>query len=887
VEEPTDLALDMPSFRFAFILVGALGALSCGGADAGESTHDQTECKTPGVAHKRMFPALAFKLPVGMVQIPGDGSRFYVLEHAGTVVRVKNEPDPRQAPLLLDLRDRVHHDWEAGLLGMAFHPAFAQNGELYVAYTGYIDAAARKGFRWKLSRFVSKDGGATVDPASERVLIAFDKVNRDHNGGDVHFGPDGMLYVSTGDGGVQHDPDGNARNPNDLRGKVLRIDPNKRQGEAEYGIPADNPFAIGGGRPEVYAFGFRNPWRFSFDRKTGELWLGDVGQNAWEDIERVEKGQFYGWNVKEGLACHAQGPGCDGKNGGREPVWAFHHSPAAGGPPPYLSSLTGGYVYRGSAIAGLAGTYLFADFTTGSTYGLYKVKSGGKTKTKPLLVDQVGKISSFAEDVNGELYVLDYGLGRIYRLVPGKCATAPDANGRQYAFLSMDGIGDEESAREYYQAMGVPLELTLAEWVADRMGSLPVRSAYYQNNSDLGFFREMSCTETIGRGKGGCWVRNWRNAADKDDPAALDIGTVAMDVSADGYTRFYAFAPPQQKGGPAPLSTKAVLDSEGEKFLPQLCTPCHGGGYGGADNPDVAGLFREFEPDALLPVPGADIAGAEADWAALNAIARQANLALRSEAEGAVSGIDRARSAMVAYIDAMFEPGTSPPKLRSARDPAHLPPSWLEGASPTYRESKRRLWTELVNPYCQGCHRVSSRDFAAFANFEDLAAETGELPAVLGFVLEDPSDPKRAKLPFMPQAERMSLTLRADMAALTLVDDWVAQYANPIEPQCKVQFIVHGGDMTVVGQWVHILGNTDALGGWDGGLGGLKLDTAAGLWPTWKGARSLSQGKPIEYKAVVIENGNVIRWESGMNRFFTVPTGGASCKHVEEITFRK
>src|SRR5262249_12703646 len=156
------------------------------------------------------------------------------------------------------------------------------------------------------SRFKSPDGGRTIDLASEKVIIAFDKVNRDHNGGDLHFGKDGFLYITTGDGGIQHDPDGNARNPNDLPGKVLRIDVNKRKNDdIQFDSPDDNPFKNGGGRPEVYATGFRNPWRMSFDREKGDLWLGDVGQNGFEDIERVDKGSFHGWNIKEGLSCHA------------------------------------------------------------------------------------------------------------------------------------------------------------------------------------------------------------------------------------------------------------------------------------------------------------------------------------------------------------------------------------------------------------------------------------------------------------------------------------------------------------------------------------------------------------------------------------------------------
>jgi glucose/arabinose dehydrogenase len=884
------------SYLALLALVGAAsaGASSCGGDDTGSQEAFDTECGTPGVSHIRMFPRLRFKLPVGMVQIPGDNSRFYVLEHGGVISLVQNVEDPANAEVFADLTDRVHLDWEAGLNGMVFHPRFAENGEVFVSYNAFVDQNARTGFIWRLSRFTSPDGGRTLDPNSEVVVLDISKenngTNRDHNSGDLHFGPDGFLYISVGDGGAQHDPNGNARNLADLRGKVLRIDvDDRRNADIQYGVPADNPFIEGGGRPEIFAYGFRNPWRFSIDRETGDIWVGDSGQNSFEDVELVKKGQFHGWNVREGLSCHAQGPGCDNVDLGVDPVFSFGHKAANGAPPPFLASVIGGYAYRGSAIPGLQGTYIFADFVSGKVFGLYDPLGENK---RPLEVDQIGKVSSFAEDQEGELYVMDYNQGFIQKLVKGPCAEKPENPGDGYKWLSQDGVIGEEAAFRYYDSIGAPRDLTLERWVQENIGAAEAIEAVYQNNADLGFWREMHCSKTIDRGVGGCWVRNWSREGGEVDATApdresrKDLGTVTMNVSPEGFTRFYIFAPPNENGDRV-LSPTATLDSEGEKFLPNLCTPCHGGQNSGIG--DLGSVFREFEPEAFVPRPGISQAEAEAEWFALNQAARTANVALASEEEGGVTGIDEGKKNMIAYMDAIFDTSTDPPTARPLDDPFHIPQSWQGGGNPVYEQAKADLWQKTINRYCETCHRANNNfDFNVFSTFEILGAESNGQAALLGFILDDPADPDRAFLPFMPQAEFLSETLRNDQEALEAVNNWVVQYTNPNTPQCQVDFIVHGADMTLVGQDVHVIGSVPELSAWEAGLGGLTLTTAAGLWPTWLGSIPLPQGALVEYKATVYDaEGNLIVWEAGNNNFFVVPEGGPDCRHTEEHVFRK
>jgi len=320
----------------------------------------------------------------------GDGSgRLFVLERPGRVrVRVGGTLLPRP---FLDLTDRVlANEPERGLLGLAFHPRFATNGRFFVNYTRRPDGAT------VVAEFrVSANPNLAL--RAERVVLTVPQPFANHNGGMIAFGPGGRLFIGLGDGGSGGDPGNRAQNRQQLLGKILRIDVD---GARPYAIPPDNPFAGGGGRPEIYALGFRNPWRFSFDRATGRLFAGDVGQSAIEEVDLVNRGGNYGWRIMEGNRCFRPATGCN-RRGLTLPIATYAH--AAG-----RCSVTGGYVYRGRAVPALVGTYLYADFCTGEIFGL---RNGRSTR----LLDSALLISSFGEDQAGEVHVVGLG-GTVHRI---------------------------------------------------------------------------------------------------------------------------------------------------------------------------------------------------------------------------------------------------------------------------------------------------------------------------------------------------------------------------------------------------------------------------------------------------------------------------------------
>ncbi len=334
------------------------------------------------VALNRAFAALSFTQPLGLLQAPGDDSRWFILEKAGKVLVFANDQATTTSSVFLDISSRVDSaSSEAGLLGMAFHPDFAANGQVFISYTAAASAPPAV-LTSHLSRFISSDGGNTLDPASEEILLSLDQPFTNHNGGNLAFGPDGFLYIGFGDGGSGGDPQGHGQNTDTLLGAMLRIDVD---GGTPYGIPPDNPFASGNGRAEIFAWGLRNPWRWSFDRVTGELWAADVGQQLWEEVDRIVLGGNYGWNIREGAQ-----EGC---------------------------SITGGYVYRGNGIPGLAGTYIYGDFCTGTIWG---INSSTQAAAVPRVLIESGlAISSFAEANNGELYVIDLTAGTVHELTEG------------------------------------------------------------------------------------------------------------------------------------------------------------------------------------------------------------------------------------------------------------------------------------------------------------------------------------------------------------------------------------------------------------------------------------------------------------------------------------
>ncbi|MCC6388497.1 MAG: PQQ-dependent sugar dehydrogenase [Dehalococcoidia bacterium] len=326
----------------------------------------------------------------------GDGSgRLFVVEKPGRIRVIRNGAIESQP--FLDITSVVQSSGnEQGLLGLAFHPGFASNGRFFVGYTGRDGTNTFAEYRVN---------GGKGDPTTARVLLAIPDKYPNHNGGMLAFGKDGFLYLSTGDGGSAGDPDGNGQNLGALPGKLLRIDVDATA--RPYGIPASNPFVSRtGARPETWAYGLRNPWRFSFDRATGDLWIADVGQNAYEEVDRQpadsKGGENYGWSTMEGTHCYGAST-CD-RDGKTLPVHEYSHSLGC--------SITGGYVYRGTSVTALAGAYLYVDYCRGDITALRRQDG----VWKPEVVGKAQSISAFGEDEAGELYLAGDSSGIIYRL---------------------------------------------------------------------------------------------------------------------------------------------------------------------------------------------------------------------------------------------------------------------------------------------------------------------------------------------------------------------------------------------------------------------------------------------------------------------------------------
>lgn len=364
----------------------------------------------PDVGPRLQLIASGFDRPV-QVTHAGDGSgRLFVTERPGTVRIVRGgqvESEP-----FLDIRERVSLGGERGLLSIAFPPDYARQGHLFAYYAGLDGDIV-------ISRFEVSADADRADAGSEEVILRIPHPNFDnHYGGQLAFGPDGYLHAGTGDGGGAGDPQGNAQNPDSLLGKLLRIDVlSEPDSGLAYAIPADNPFADGqAGRPEVWALGLRNPWRFSFDRLTGDLWIGDVGQSRFEEIDRqpaeASGGRNYGWNILEGGACYPAPP-CEQPARYAPPLAAYGRE--LGG------SVTGGLVYRGPG-AGVRGWYVFGDFVSGRIFIL--LGQGGDWALDTLAETGLS-ITGFGEDQAGRIHLVDYEAGALHRLSLAAPITAP------------------------------------------------------------------------------------------------------------------------------------------------------------------------------------------------------------------------------------------------------------------------------------------------------------------------------------------------------------------------------------------------------------------------------------------------------------------------------
>lgn len=366
-----------------------------------------------GLTLRPAFPNLRFDRPVFVTWAPDGRDRLFVLEQHGVIHVFDNRSDVEQTEVFLDISSRVSRSGnEEGLLGLAFHPDFAANGRFYVYYSAR-DGGPFLGGRSVLAEY-SVAATGRGDPTSERVLLSLVQPYRNHNGGMLVFGPDRLLYLGLGDGGLWGDPDQNAQNLATLLGGILRIDVDGRDPGLPYAIPKDNPLVdVAGARGELWAWGLRNPWRFSFDRLTGEMWVGDVGQDAWEEIDLVVAGGNYGWPAWEGYAVH------DEEALGQA---ALAIAPMAAHPVNEARSITGGYVYRGRRIRALRGWYIYADYVSGSVWGLRRgLESSAPAPGMPpradaprrvaagvevrRLVEARLPIASFGEDRHGELLI--------------------------------------------------------------------------------------------------------------------------------------------------------------------------------------------------------------------------------------------------------------------------------------------------------------------------------------------------------------------------------------------------------------------------------------------------------------------------------------------------
>ena len=392
----------------AFLTGCANVEITSGDGASGGSTNNPSGPPPQLALSSFVASGLGLTAPIGFEIAPNDPlGRIFIVEQAGRIRVIQN--GVLQAGAYLDITSKVDSSGsEMGLLGLAFHPNFGSNSKFYVNYTRRVSGQLQT----IVAEYVAFSSNSTTANPSSELIAPFAPIiqpDTNHNGGQLAFGPDALLYIALGDGGGSNDTFGNGQNTNSLLGKILRVVVNP------FFIPSDNPFANGvGGAREVYAYGLRNPWRFSFDRTTGRLFAGDVGQGAREEVDLITKGGNFGWNIMEGSICRPGGPANCNMANLIPPITDYDHS-AAGG-----SSVIGGFVYRGSAIPALVGTYIFGDLSSGHVWGLKQDASGAWIRT--VVLDHNHTVSAFGQDATGELYLVDYangvaGNGAIFRLV--------------------------------------------------------------------------------------------------------------------------------------------------------------------------------------------------------------------------------------------------------------------------------------------------------------------------------------------------------------------------------------------------------------------------------------------------------------------------------------
>ena len=358
---------------------------------------------TSQVVIEEAFPNLYFTQPVDLQYAPDGSDRLFVVEQRGTIYVFENNSSVTEKIMFLDIRDKVVYEGERGLLSLAFHPDYENNRYFFVNYT------APNPLRTVVSRFqVTADDPDVGDELSEHIIIQIDQPFSNHNGGQIVFGPDSYLYIGMGDGGWFGDPYNNGQDLTTLLGAILRIDVDTVSATLNYGIPVDNPFATDTleSRDEIYAYGLRNPWRFSFDPYTNSCWVADVGQDLYEEIDILENGGNYGWNIMEGSHCYNPATGCD-TTGLILPIYTYDHSIG--------ESITGGFVYRGTLVPDIYGKYIFADFEYGDVWSL---EYDGENPPELSTLGDIGpySVTSFGIDQHDELYICSFD-GMIYKFV--------------------------------------------------------------------------------------------------------------------------------------------------------------------------------------------------------------------------------------------------------------------------------------------------------------------------------------------------------------------------------------------------------------------------------------------------------------------------------------
>ncbi len=940
-----------------------------------ENRCPKAKCRLPGVQVNRAFADVVLRDPTSIKWEPNTSlstRRVFVTEKLGRILAFPDRDDvaakdvkvfldwsnpsgkARNADKTYNRAGRFGQDapgWEEGFLDLAFHPDWPDVAEVFVTYnTGLGDPEAKDGKAgeafWNLARFESKDGGKTLDPSTRKVLIRERKQALTHNGGAIVFHPvDKTMFVSIGtDGGFPFDLFGNAQNPAKLFGSIIRIDvvnKSKIDPAVGYAIPEDNPFINGvtpegkAARPEIWTYGNRNPWRMSFDRETLELWGAEVGENTREEVNIYEKGKNYGYPFFEGSVCTFRGAeavNCSRK-GLTFPLFELYASDAQRPKGGIIGdSVTGGFVYRGKDMPDLQGWYVFGDFITGQLLAF----DPDSKLADPKIIAETGKsIAAFGESPEGELFFLNHQMreqrvegnpqaradGEIYKIGAASCQAVPPEPEVDYAFLSADGPGSERGALAYYRSIlpaGRTVDTyTLDQWLEDYVGKAETVSALYHNTWDLAFWRDMTCTTEISRGKGGCWVTNWQD--ETHSPQAVnfnpnnkvpDLGTVCMNVSEDGFVRFYVFVPNPDTGDRL-LNPFAILDDEqrdgvtadDKKFVPHLCTPCHSGTkYRLNGSPDLNAIFREFDPALMAISVGKTFSREQLEprFFELNKAIRSANDALNT------------RSPMLEFLDSLYPTGAPPARDTFGDDSfadQFLPPSWKGDPSgdAALIAAKKTLWYQFVNPYCMGCHRVRKieADFTEYDRFKGLGVKVGDRIPLFDFITGDPTDREGHPI-FMPQTQWLFDRLNGPNGNLMPSDphgktaaqalgDWLDALEALKPKTCQVTFVTNGPDSTQPGQDVFITGqvgdvDSGELGSWTP-WNGLQLDGAA--FPQWRATAALPQGAAVAFKATIVDSRQetkdacggkpTVAWAAGFNQEAKISTKASGCTQTIEI----